>query len=129
MWLIVLFRIVGGWLIDRFWAPGVAFVMLSLPALACWMLAGTPSIDMARAAIFLIGFAAETEQVVDHAVAKRVGLTTQQIEAMYHVMAIANYEDRFVIPAGHREDAEDMFDVDGDLGPKDTPPSRPPDTH
>ena len=26
-------------------------------------------------------------------------------------------------------DAEDMFDVDGDLGPKDTPPSRPPDTH
>jgi hypothetical protein len=27
---------------------------------------------------------------------------------MYTVMAIANYEDRFVIPTGHREDAEDM---------------------
>ena len=26
-----------------------------------------------------------------------------EIEDMYHVMAIANYEDRFVIPTAHRE--------------------------
>ena len=30
---------------------------------------------------------------------------------MYRVMAIANYEDRFVIPTAHREYAEDAFDV------------------
>ena len=55
-------RIVGGWLIDRFWAPGVAFVMLSAPALACWLMAGG-AIDAgsARFAIFLIGFAAGVE--------------------------------------------------------------------
>ncbi len=55
-------RIVGGWLIDRFWAPAIAFVMLSLPALACWFMAqGTMSIDIARLSICLIGFAAGVE--------------------------------------------------------------------
>ena len=34
---------------------------------------------------------------------------------MYHVMAIANYEDRFVIPTTHREYAENTFDVRGGL--------------
>ncbi|CAG1004563.1 L-lactate transporter [Burkholderiales bacterium] len=55
-------RIVGGWLIDRLWAPGVAFVMLSLPALACWLLAqGGADLFQARLSIFLIGFAAGVE--------------------------------------------------------------------
>ena len=47
--------------------------------------------------------------VVDEGIAREVGLTAAQIEEMYHVMAIANYEDRFVIPTGHREDVEDMY--------------------
>lgn len=55
-------RIVGGWLIDRFWAPGVAFVMLSLPAMSCWLMAdGGMTVVAAGAAIFLIGFAAGVE--------------------------------------------------------------------
>jgi predicted MFS family arabinose efflux permease len=59
---VIIGRIVGGWLIDRFWAPGVAFVMLSLPAVACWLMAqGTMGIDTARLSIFLIGFAAGVE--------------------------------------------------------------------
>ena len=56
------------------------------------------------------------EGVVDEGIARAVGLTGAQIEDMYHVMAIANYEDRFVIPTGHREDAEDMFDERGSCG-------------
>jgi len=32
-----------------------------------------------------------------------VGLTKKQVEEMYRYLAIANYEDRFVIPTGHRE--------------------------
>jgi nitrate reductase / nitrite oxidoreductase, beta subunit len=32
------------------------------------------------------------------------------------VMAIANYEDRFVIPTTHREYAENAFDVRGGCG-------------
>ncbi len=51
-------RLVGGWLLDRFWAPAVGFILLSLPAIACFMFmqAGlTPAV--AGFAIFLIGFA------------------------------------------------------------------------
>ena len=55
-------RIIGGWLIDRIWAPGVAFVLLSLPAISCWLLAHGP-IDHRTAllCIALIGFAAGVE--------------------------------------------------------------------
>ncbi|MEK6542577.1 MAG: nitrate reductase subunit beta [Pseudomonadota bacterium] len=54
--------------------------------------------------------------VIDPSIAARVGLSQTQIEEMYHIMAIANYEDRFVIPTGHREEAEDMFDMRGSCG-------------
>jgi len=51
-------RLVGGWLLDRFWAPAVAFVILSLPVVSCLILAGgalAPA--QAALAIFLVGFA------------------------------------------------------------------------
>jgi nitrate reductase beta subunit len=35
---------------------------------------------------------------------------------MYQIMAIANYEDRFVIPTNHREYAENTFNVRGGCG-------------
>ncbi len=35
---------------------------------------------------------------------------------MYHVMAIANYEDRFVIPTVHREISEDAYELRGSCG-------------
>ena len=54
--------------------------------------------------------------VIDEAIAKKVGLTGQQIEDMYHVMAIANYEDRFVIPTTHRETTEDAYELRGQCG-------------
>jgi MFS family permease len=55
-------RLIGGWLVDRIWAPGVAFVILSAPALSCWLLAGavlTPQV--AAFAICLVGFALGVE--------------------------------------------------------------------
>jgi nitrate reductase beta subunit len=54
--------------------------------------------------------------VIDESIAKRVGLSGQAIEDMYHVMAIANYEDRFVIPTAHREINEDAYDLRGSCG-------------
>ncbi len=54
--------------------------------------------------------------VVDHAVAKSVGLDALTIEDMYRIMAIANYEDRFVIPTAHREVTEDAYDLRGGCG-------------
>ena len=56
------------------------------------------------------------EGVRNEGIASAVGLTGAQIEEMYKVMALADYEDRFVIPTGHREDAEDMFDERGSCG-------------
>jgi nitrate reductase beta subunit len=35
---------------------------------------------------------------------------------MYHLLAIANYEDRFVIPTTHREVVEDAYDLRGGCG-------------
>ncbi len=54
--------------------------------------------------------------VIDEKVAERVGLTPSAIEDMYQLMAIANYEDRFVIPTAHRETSEDAFDIRGSCG-------------
>src|SRR5690606_14966248 len=54
--------------------------------------------------------------MIDETIAARVGLTGQMIEDMYQVMAIANYEDRFVIPTSHREVSEDAYDVRGSCG-------------
>ena len=56
------------------------------------------------------------DDVVNNEIALRVGLSGQQIEDMYHVMAIANYEDRFVIPTSHREISEDAYDERGSCG-------------
>ncbi len=54
--------------------------------------------------------------VIDESVATRVGLTPAMIEEMYRLMAIANYEDRFVIPTSHREKVEDAYDLRGGCG-------------
>jgi len=47
---------------------------------------------------------------------EQVGLTAAEVADMYHVMAIANYEDRFVIPSTHREYAENAYDLRGGCG-------------
>ncbi|MDZ7777851.1 MAG: hypothetical protein U5L09_20675 [Bacteroidales bacterium] len=49
------------------------------------------------------------EQKANAEVLNKVDLTVEQVEEMYRYMAIANYEDRFVIPASHKEYAEDAF--------------------
>jgi nitrate reductase beta subunit len=54
--------------------------------------------------------------VIDEGIAQRVGLSSLAIEEMYKVMAIANYEDRFVIPTAHREVNEDAYDLRGSCG-------------
>jgi nitrate reductase beta subunit len=53
---------------------------------------------------------------VNLAVLEQVGMTPGEVEEMYQIMAIANYEDRFVIPTTHREYAENTFNVRGGCG-------------
>lgn len=40
---------------------------------------------------------------------EEIGLTEEQANEMYRYLAIANYEDRYVIPSSHREIARDAF--------------------
>jgi nitrate reductase beta subunit len=41
----------------------------------------------------------------DETIAESVGMTGRQLEDMYRLLAIAKYEDRYVIPAAHAENA------------------------
>ena len=52
------------------------------------------------------------ENKKDLEVLEKVSLTELQVEEMYRYLAIADYEDRYVIPTAHREDA--MVDAYGE---------------
>jgi len=47
------------------------------------------------------------EGKTDLAILEEVGLNEAQVKEMYRYMAIANYEDRFVIPTSHEELRQD----------------------
>src|SRR3546814_4146222 len=47
---------------------------------------------------------------------QRVGLTRARIEEMYKIMALAAYEDRYVIPTARREYEEDSYVLRGSSG-------------
>ncbi|HRW66438.1 MAG TPA: nitrate reductase subunit beta, partial [Candidatus Competibacter sp.] len=49
-------------------------------------------------------------------VLQAVKLRIDQVESMYRYLAIANYEDRFVIPTSHREYASATYDAFGERG-------------
>ena len=63
------------------------------------------------------------EGVNNQDVLDQVGLSQEIVDDMYRIMALANYEDRFVIPTNHREysgetpfDNEIPFDVRSSCG-------------
>jgi len=58
--------------------------------------------------------------VVNEGIAERVGLTPLEIEDMYKIMSLADYEDRFVVPTAHREHTEDGLDLRSGCGFTDT---------
>ncbi len=62
---ILLGRVIIGLLFDRFWAPAIAFPVLVLPALSCYLLMGTSGdLGLLQIAAFLLGFAAGAESDV-----------------------------------------------------------------
>lgn len=81
-------RLIGGWLLDRFWAPAVAFVLLGMPAISCVILAGGQlEPGMARFAILLIGFALGIEyDVVAYLTSRYFGL--RAYAAIYSVFYV-----------------------------------------
>ena len=58
----------------------------------------------------------QTGKISDPALLNRVGMDSQEIEDMYRLLAIAKYNDRFVIPPAHREEVADLFNEQGSCG-------------
>jgi MFS family permease len=81
-------RLVGGWLLDRFWAPAVAVVILASPGISCFLLAQTTlSAPGAMLSIVLIGFAVGVEyDLVAFLVARYFGM--RSYTAIYGVLYV-----------------------------------------
>jgi len=81
-------RLVGGWLLDRFWAPAVAVVILASPGISCFLLAQpTLSAPAAMLSIVLIGFAVGVEyDLVAFLVARYFGM--RSYTAIYGVLYV-----------------------------------------
>ncbi len=47
---------------------------------------------------------------------EQFGMSAKDMEEMYRLLAIAKYEDRFVIPAAHREEFADLYSEQGACG-------------
>jgi nitrate reductase / nitrite oxidoreductase, beta subunit len=60
--------------------------------------------------------AKSVEGRIDETIPAKVGLTRTKIEEMYRIMALAAYEDRYVIPTAHREFDEDAYVMRGSSG-------------
>ena len=58
---LIIARLGIGWLLDRFWGPGVAAVTLTSPVVACFILMGEPAYGAAMLASVLVGAAAGAE--------------------------------------------------------------------
>jgi MFS family permease len=54
-------RLIGGYLIDHFWAPGIAAVFLAVPAVSCYLLGGAYEPNMIWMAALFIGLTAGVE--------------------------------------------------------------------
>jgi nitrate reductase beta subunit len=52
----------------------------------------------------------------DEAKLLEIGMKAQQVEDMYRLLAIAKYNDRFVIPPAHKEMAEELMKEQGGCG-------------
>jgi len=100
--------------------PDVRSLRIPLKYLANLLTAGDekPVVDALERMLAMRAFMRErhVEKRENTEVLKQVGFTVQQVEEMYRYMAIANYEDRFVVPSTHREYAEDAFDLRGACG-------------
>lgn len=58
----------------------------------------------------------QTGRTSDPALLDMIGHSAQTVEDMYRLLAIAKYNDRFVIPPAHREHVSDLFNEQGGCG-------------
>ncbi|MFZ1892204.1 MAG: nitrate reductase subunit beta [Formosimonas sp.] len=100
--------------------PDVKDLRIPLKYLANLLTAGneTPILNALETMIAMRRYkrAQSVEKRTDESTLSNTHLNGTQVEEMYQIMAIANYEDRFVIPSSHKEMAEDAFDDKSSCG-------------
>jgi nitrate reductase beta subunit len=101
--------------------PDIRSLRIPLKYLANLLTAGDEE-PVARALERLLAMRAykraeNVEGIEDLEVLEQAGLSKKQVDEMYRYLAIANYEDRFVIPTGHRElNIPEAYDERGGCG-------------
>lgn len=100
--------------------PDVAQLRIPLQYLANLLTAGATG-PVLRALERMLAMRAwqrglQVEQRQNLAALEQAGLSVEQAQEMYRLLALANYEERFVIPSAHREYAQDAFDLRGACG-------------
>jgi len=58
----------------------------------------------------------QTGRTFDLSIIEELGLNEKDIKEMFRLLAIAKYEDRFVIPKSHKEDTADLHEEQGTCG-------------
>ena len=100
--------------------PDVASLRIPMKYLANLLTAGdeAPVVDALRRMLAMRAYkrGQAVDGIEDPTLLHTTGLTAGQVEDMYRIMAIANYEDRFVIPSSHKEMVEDSFNDKGACG-------------
>jgi MFS transporter, OFA family, oxalate/formate antiporter len=85
-------RVLIGYLIDRYWAPGVAAIALSLPVLGTFILAGPVNMVAAACAAILVGLAAGAElDLLSYLAARYFGMRhyAKIYAVLYAALAVA----------------------------------------
>jgi len=97
--------------------PAIDMMRIPLDYLANLLAAGDSAVvrDALRRLAAMRAFMRKREvlKVDDIDVARAVGMDAQQLEDMYRLLAIAKYEDRYVIPAAHTELARQLSELPG----------------
>lgn len=97
----------GGWLDSDDVLPDIASLRIPVKYLANMLTAGQekPVVDALETMFAMRGYmrGKHVDNTERTDLLERVGKTADTIEDMYQTLAIANYEDRFVIPTNHRE--------------------------
>ncbi len=57
-----------------------------------------------------------TGKSYDMSYMEELGLDAEEVRKMYRLLAIAKYDDRFVIPKSHREEVRDLYEDQGACG-------------
>lgn len=97
----------GGWLDSDDVLPDIASLRIPVKYLANMLTAGQekPVVEALETMFAMRGYmrGKHVDKTERTDLLERVGKTADTIEDMYQTLAIANYEDRFVIPTNHRE--------------------------